>query len=68
MQKLLGDRWTFSHEADGCWLENPKYPEAAVAYREQDVAELFGRHGLELVEVLDTDRHQQTALFRRSPR
>ena len=63
---LLGDRWTFAHEADGCWLENPKYPEAAVAFREKDVAEMFGSQGLELVEVLDMSQHQQTLVFRRA--
>lgn len=63
---LLGDRWTFSHEADGCWLENPKYPEAAVAFREKDVAEMFRSEGLDMVEVLDTADHQQTIIFRRA--
>jgi len=63
---LLGDRWTFSHEFDGCWLENPKYPEAAVAFREKDVVEIFGSQGLELMEVLDKSEHQQTIVFRRA--
>ena len=63
---LLGDRWTFAHEADGCWLENPRYPEAAVAFRQDDVAAMFSRQGFEMVDVLDKDLHQQTVVFRRT--
>lgn len=62
----LGDRWTFAHEADGCWVENPRYPEAAVAYREADVIAMFDAHGLEVTEVLDKDSHQQMVIFRRA--
>lgn len=65
IQALLGDRWTFNHELDGCWVENPKYPEAAVAFRQSDVAMMFSPHGLEIVEVLDKNLHQQTVVFRR---
>ena len=65
IQPLLGDRWTFAHQADGCRLENPKYPEAAVAYHQADVVAMFAAHGLELVEVLDTELHQQTVVLRR---
>lgn len=65
IRSLLGDRWTFAHEADGCWLENPRYPEAAVAYRQDDVGAMFSRHGLEIIEVLDKHLHQQTVVFRR---
>lgn len=62
---LLGDRWTFAHELEGCRVESLRYPEAAVAFREADVRSLFARHSLEVVEVLDTDQHQQTVVFRR---
>lgn len=65
IQRLLGDRWTFSHEADGCWLESQKYPEAAVAYWMGDVKEMFESKGLTVVEVLDRDQHQQLVVFRR---
>lgn len=65
INRRLGDRWTFGHELDGCWVENPKYPEAAVAFRQADVAEMFFRHGMEIIEVLDSDQHQQMVVFRR---
>ena len=65
IQPLLGDRWTFAHEADGCWLENVKYPEAAVAFQQRDVADMFSAHGLEMVDVLDKHLPQQTVVFRR---
>lgn len=67
IQGLLGDRWTFAHEAPGCRLENVAYPEAAVAFREADVAAMFLAQGLAMVEVLDKDLHQQTVVFRRMP-
>ena len=60
---LLGDRWTFEHEIGRCLVENPKYPEAAVAYHQEDVAEVFADHGLHVLTVLDQDRHQQTVVF-----
>lgn len=60
---LLGDRWTFAHQADGCRVENVKYPEAAVAYFEEDVRAMFARHQLQVVDVLDTDQHQQTVVI-----
>jgi len=66
IQGLLGDRWTFAHEAEGCRLESASYPEAAVAFREADVADMFEAHGLQIVDVLDKDLHQQTVVFRRA--
>lgn len=66
IQGLLGDRWTFEHQLDGCRVENIRYPEAAVAFGEADVRSMFARHGLEVTDVLDTDQHQQTVVLRRS--
>lgn len=64
----LDDRWTFQHEWDGCWVENTRYPEAAVAYHQDDVVEMFNLQGFTLVDVFERDRHQQTVVFRRNPR
>lgn len=61
----LGDRWTFDHEAEGCRLENEKYPEAAVAFWEGDIRAMFAEQGFEVVDLLDTELHQQTIVFRR---
>lgn len=30
--RRFGGRWTFRHRAGEAWVENPRYPEAAVAY------------------------------------
>jgi len=65
IDRLLGDRWTFAHEAEGCRLESTRYPEAAVAFWEADVRSMFAGRGLEVTQVLDTDQHQQTVVFRR---
>lgn len=64
----LDDRWTFQHERDGCWVENTRYPEAAVAYHQDDVVDMFSRQGFVLVDVFERDRHQQTVVFRRELR
>ena len=63
IQHLLGDRWTFAHQLEGCRVENRKYPEAAVAFLQATVADMFRSAGLEMVDVLDTDAHQQTVVF-----
>jgi SAM-dependent methyltransferase len=65
IRSRLGDRWTFEHEVDGCWVENVRYPEAAVAFTEDHVREMFSAHGLDIVDVLDPDLHQQTVVFER---
>jgi SAM-dependent methyltransferase len=36
----LGRRWTFQHRRGNAYIENPKYPEAAVAYHEAFLTEL----------------------------
>ena len=68
VQALLGDRWNFEHELEGCWVEYPKYPEAAVAYNEATIVDLFAQHGLSLEAINDRDQHQQTLIFRREAR
>jgi len=65
IEGLLGDRWTFTHEAEGCRLQSARYPEAAVAYREADVRMMFARSAFEVIDVLDKDQHQQTVVIRR---
>jgi SAM-dependent methyltransferase len=36
----LGNRWTFRHRRGNAYIENPQYPEAAVAYHEAFMTEL----------------------------
>ena len=36
----LGHRWTFQHRRGNAYIENPKYPEAAVAYHEAFMTKL----------------------------
>lgn len=61
----LGERWTFSHRDDRCYLENRRYPEAAVAYDLDVVKSLLAEHGLELLEIFHEERHQQTLVARK---
>jgi len=47
-----GSRFHFRQDAGGCWTTNPGKPEAAVAYREEDLREVLDRAGLEVREPI----------------
>ena len=61
----LGDRWTFEHKVENCYIENIKYPEAAVAYDIDVVKNMIKDNGLEIVEIYNLDSHQQTLIARK---
>ncbi len=41
----------FSHALDGCWTTDPAAPEAALAYPEETVRQLYRRHGITVEAV-----------------
>jgi len=45
----IGDRWTFQHRIGPAYVENLKYPEAAVAYDRRYLEELFRSSGFQSV-------------------
>ena len=47
----LGRRWTFRHQRGDAYIENPRYPEAAVAYHEAFMTELATNCGFREVTV-----------------
>jgi SAM-dependent methyltransferase len=51
----LGERWTFGHRRGSAFIEDDKYPEAAVAYREVDMIELTKQVGFREVSVIPRD-------------
>jgi hypothetical protein len=59
----LGNRWTFLHRKGNSYIEDLKYPEAAVAYRRAYVQELVERIGFREVSILPRDI--QSALLAR---
>jgi SAM-dependent methyltransferase len=59
----LGNRWTFLHRKGNSYIEDLKYPEAAVAYRRDYVQELVSRIGFREVSILPRDI--QSALLAR---
>lgn len=61
----LGDRWTFSHELDRCFVDSLRYPEAAVAFELETMRALLGAHGLTIVDTYHADRPQQTLIARK---
>jgi predicted SAM-dependent methyltransferase len=46
-----GGRWNFSHQVGRAYVENAKYPEAAVAYTAQDMVELARECGFSEVSI-----------------
>jgi SAM-dependent methyltransferase len=65
IRERLGERWTFSHKAGDCYVENLRYPEAAVAYDLDVVRRVLAQSGLTLVEVYNGTMHQQSLIARR---
>jgi len=49
---LLGGRWTFSHRIGNSYVENAKYPEAAVAYERSWMEEVCRQTGYSKVETI----------------
>jgi SAM-dependent methyltransferase len=51
----LGNRWTFSHRRGNSYIEDERYPEAAVAYREGYIQDLVKKIGFREVSVIPRD-------------
>ena len=51
----LGNRWTFSDRRGNSYIEDERYPEAAVAYREGYIQELVKQIGFREVSVIPRD-------------
>ena len=62
----LGDRWTFSHKLDNCYVDSLKYPEAAVAYELETVKKILSENNLAVVEIYNKELHQQTLVAKKS--
>ena len=58
----LGDRWTFSHKLNNCYVESLKYPEAAVAYELDAAEKILSENNLSIVEIYNKNIHQQTLI------
>ena len=65
MKNRLNDRWTFSHKLDNCYVENLKFPEAAVAYELNMVENILSSHNLQIAEIYNKDSHQQTIISKK---
>ena len=62
LKGLLGDRWTFSHKLESCYVDSLRYPEAAVAYELSTLTRMLSSSGLTLTEIYNKDIHQQTVI------
>jgi SAM-dependent methyltransferase len=65
LKDRLGDRWTFSHKINKCFVDSLRYPEAAVAYELDTVKEILSANNLSVVEIYNKDLHQQTLIARK---
>jgi SAM-dependent methyltransferase len=59
--KLLGGRWTFEHRCDAAYIENERYPEAAVAYDKAWMEDVCREAGFSKVETI-LPAYQSTVL------
>ena len=65
LKDRLGDRWTFSHKLENCYVDSLRYPEAAVAYDLSTLKEMLSSNGLSIVEIYNKDWHQQTVIAKK---
>lgn len=65
LKERLGDRWTFSHKLENCYVDSFRYPEAAVAYELSTLEEMMRLNGLSMVEIYNKDLHQQTVIAKK---
>lgn len=65
LQERLGDRWTFAHQLDHCYVESLRYPEAAVAYDLSTITEMLTANGFSIAEIYHKDLHQQTIVAKK---
>jgi SAM-dependent methyltransferase len=61
----IDNRWTFKHKLDNCYVENLKYPEAAVAYELKTVEKILTSNGFAIREIYNKNLHQQTLIARK---
>ncbi len=61
----LGQRWTFAHKELNCYVENLRYPEAAVAFDLSVITDMLSEHGLTLETIYNDELHQQTVIARK---
>ncbi|MGM0440296.1 MAG: class I SAM-dependent methyltransferase [Chlamydiota bacterium] len=52
MKKYLGKRWTFKHRIGNAYVENIKYPEAAVGYKKEFLEKICKDAGFKTIELL----------------
>ena len=65
VEKRSSDRWTFSHKLEKCYVENLKFPEAAVAYDLSEVENMLLASNLIIEEIYNKEAHQQTIISRK---
>jgi len=65
LKDQLGDRWTFSHELENCYVESLRYPEAAVAYELSTLKDMLSVNGLSIVEIYHKSYPQQTVIAKK---
>jgi len=66
LKNRLGDRWTFSHKLENCYVDSLRYPEAAVAYELNTVQKILASNKFSITEIYNQDLHQQTLIARKN--
>lgn len=65
LKDRLGDRWTFSHKVENCYVESLRYSEAAVAYDIATLTNMLSQMGLTIVDIYNKHLPQQTVIAKK---
>lgn len=65
MKSSLGNRWSFQHKQDNCYIENLKYPEAAVAYDLEVIQKAMSANNFSITEICYKDSAQQIVIAKK---
>ena len=65
-KKILGSRWTFAHRIGRAHVESQQYPEAAVAYNQEDMIAFYRNAGFNEVQILTDPNGKMAQSFVRA--
>lgn len=65
MKSSLGDRWSFQHKQENCYVENLKYPEAAVAYDLDVIKKALSMNSFSITEICYKESAQQIVIAKK---
>ena len=65
IKSSLGDRWSFQHKQNNCYVENLKYPEAAISYDLEVIRHTLFSNNFSITEIFNKDSAQQIIIAKK---